>query len=260
MPTYAELNQEKAYRDEYMTDAMEWACDEIARGLVIPRVNVGAKGDNKHLNGGHRSQRWILTSKWCTNRRYTVWDGLPEELMDALGAMDITPLSRDQMLLISRRIDRAMRDGLIEEVVAYYGNTDGDNRVDGWDNIRNALASSDSSHLWHVHLTFNRWAVAIWEVMQRLVAILLGRPLPTAEVELEEDMRYLAQHKGPDGTVDPGVYLFTNGKVRGVKYPESVRALQGLKDVDDTFLSGVYEGAGNRVFASKEHMMDVLGE
>jgi hypothetical protein len=190
MPTYAQLNQETAFRNEYTTEPMRWFCQQAAGALGVPQANVGAKGDNLHLNGGHRSQRWILTSKWCTNRTYTVWGGLPAHLMDALGAVDITPKSREQMLLISQRVDAAMRAGLIDEVVAYYGNTNNDTRVDGWDNIRNAVTSSDSSHLWHLHLTFNRWAVGIRSVFERLLKILLGQPLQ--EEDVSERLEWLA--------------------------------------------------------------------
>lgn len=188
MPTYAQLNLEAAWRAEHMPEPMAWFCRELAAALGIPQANVGAKGDNAsgHMKGGHRSQRWILTSRYCTNRSYTVYGGLPEVLLDALGAIDVTPASREQMLLICQRLDAAARAGLIEEVVAWYGNTNNDTRVDGYDNVANRVASSDSSHLWHLHVTFNRWAVADRAMFERLFKILTGRSL---EDDVQTDER-----------------------------------------------------------------------
>jgi hypothetical protein len=254
MPTYGQLRSEWFWDAEELTAEMAWLRREVAAGLGVPAGNVGSKGDNAHLNGGHRSQYWILNSKYCTNRTYTVWGGLPADLHHCLAAIDITPKSRDQMLLISQRIDQASRAGLIEEVVAWYGNVDGNTVVDGWDNIRNKVASSDSSHLWHLHLTLNRWAVRSMEVMQRLAAILLGRPIPkpTPPKVTEDQMLMLAQFDG-----DPSVYAGDGLYYREVKSPDTVR---------DLLAAGAYGGwlseyyvKGGKPFATKEAMADRLG-
>jgi hypothetical protein len=221
--TYAQLNQEAAWRNEFMPEPMRWFCRELARALGVPQANVGAKGDNAsgHMRGGHRSQRWILTSRHCTNRTYTVSPGLPANLLDALGAIDITPKNREQMLLISQRIDAASRAGRIEEVVAWYGNTNNDTRVDGWDNVRNAVASSDASHLWHLHLTFDRHVVGSRPMFERLLAILLGR---TTTQSQEEDMPKLARWDG-----NPAVFVcYSDGTARWVRTPNELNALQEL--------------------------------
>jgi hypothetical protein len=242
VPSYAELQRESAWNREYLTDPMREFCDRIASGLGIPRVNVGSKGDNLHLNGGHRSQRWILTSRFCTNRTYTVWGGLPENLMDALGAIDITPKSKEQMLLICQRLDRAVRAGLIEEVVAWYGNVDGDNRVDGYDNIRNVLASSDSSHLWHLHITFNRWALAIKAVFDKLYNILMGLSVessPTAQAGGLPTMM-LFQVKGADVG---SVHKSDGFSYVGVPSPDDVRNLLSA-GANGHWLEPFYGGKG----------------
>lgn len=248
MPTYTQLRTEWYFDAEVLTPEMDWLCDELAAGLMIPRVNVGAKGDNLHLNGGHRSQHWILNSRFCTNRTYTVWGGLPPDLMHCLGAIDITPRDREQMLLISQRIDAASRAGLIEEVVAWYGNTNNDTRVDGWDNIRNVVATSDSSHLWHLHLTFNRWALRQMEVMRRLAAILLGRPIPGRD----EEMLFLAQVVNR-----PSVWAGSGTATRDVRHEQTVRDLLSA-GADGRWLSGYYNSSG-RPFTTIEDMLDRLG-
>lgn len=202
MVTYTQLRTESAWTAEFVTPEMQWAMNEIRVGLGLPWANMGAKGDNAHLNGGHRSQRWILTSRYCTNRTYTVHPGLDISLTNALAAIDITAASKQQMLDISRRIDAAARAGLIEEVSAWYGNVNGDTIVDGWDNIRNVIARSDKSHLWHLHITIHRWALRNMAFFQRLVNVLLGRPLappaPAPITPQEEEMLFFAPN--PDGT------------------------------------------------------------
>jgi hypothetical protein len=88
------------------------------------------------------------------------------------------------MLLLCQRLDKAVRAGLIEEIAAWYGNTDGDNRVDGWDNIRNRVTTSDDSHLWHFHITFRRRFAGDWTVMRRTFTILTGRTQESTMVDV----------------------------------------------------------------------------
>lgn len=254
MPTYQQLRSEWFFDAEILTPEMDWLRREVAAGLGIPLLNVGSKGDNLHLNGGHRSQYWITHSRYCTNRTYTVWGGLPSDLVHCLGAVDITPKNRDQMLLISQRLDAAARAGHIEEVVAWYGNTNDDRRVDGWDNIRNVVASSDPSHLWHVHLTLNRWALRSMAVMQKIAAVVLGRPLAVPAPELGDDMLMLAQYVG-SGTVYAG-----NGiECREVASPDSVRDL--LKaGAYGGWLTGYYGVKDSQPFPTLHALTDRLGQ
>ncbi len=158
-PTYAQLQAEPWWDREIYTDAMRWLAGALTAHYGTPAVNAGCKGDNQHLNGGHRSQEWILNSRYCTSRSYAIEGGLSGEQARYLSALDYTPASREVMLAISQRLDTATRAGHLEEVVEWFGNTDGDQRVDGWNNIKNAVATSDSSHLWHLHLRVGRrWA------------------------------------------------------------------------------------------------------
>lgn len=174
MPTYAQLQAESWWGREVETPELRWLGDQLCAALGVARNAFGTKGDNNHRNGGHRSQEWIQSSRYCTNRTYTTVFGLSADQMRHIAAFDITPRTRAQMLTISRNLDRACRAGLLEEVVEWYGNTNDDQRVDGWNNIRNAVASSDSSHLWHVHITFDRRVLRNRSVMERTLNALLG--------------------------------------------------------------------------------------
>ncbi len=181
MPTYAQLQTEAAWRNETVTADMAWLGDQLCAALGIPRANFGCKGDNAsgHMKGGHRSQAWILGSRYCTNRTYTVEPGLPAANLNDIPAFDLTPANRDQMITLSRNADRATRAGILEELVVWYGTFDGKTVV-GFDNIRNALATSDSSHTWHLHGQVARRLTRSRAAMERVLAALLGRSLPTS--------------------------------------------------------------------------------
>ncbi len=176
MPTYAQLQAEPWWGRELVTPEFAWLHEQVAAALGIPRGNVGSKGDNAHLNGAHRSQEWILNSRYCTNRSYTVQAGLSADQVRHLAGCDITPKNLDQMLAISRNVDREVRAGRLEEVREWYGNVDGDSRVDGYNNVANRVASSDSSHLWHLHLSIDRRALRDMTAMRRILAAITGNP------------------------------------------------------------------------------------
>lgn len=180
MPSYAELESEPAWLAEVTPAALEWLGAQLRAHYHKTRSEIGSKGDNRHLNGGHRSRRWIKQSVFCTNRTYTVThanDKLGDE--DWHAALDVG-LSHDELVAMCKRLDVAVRAGLFEEISEWYGNLGGDLRVDGWDNIADRLASSSSSHLTHLHITFFRRFTNDMALMRRLLAVLIGDDMPTA--------------------------------------------------------------------------------
>lgn len=119
---------------------------------------VGIKGNEVHLRGYHRSREWVRNSTYCTDRSYSVSEtagnksgGDPRWCC----ALDLT-LPTALLLQVCERLDVAVRAGRLEKVTEWYGNVDGDTRVDGYNNIYNRAATSDSSHLWHLHISFDR--------------------------------------------------------------------------------------------------------
>lgn len=184
MPTYAQLQAESWWNREIRTDELKWLGDELCRRTRRPRTAAGDKGDQFHLNGAHRSQEWILRSRWCTSRTYTVQSGLTGEPLRHIAGFDFTPGSAAEMVAQCKRLMAALKAGKLEEVREFYGNVDGDKVVDGWDNLRNRAATSDSSHLWHFHLSIDRTKLRDRELMERIVVIALGDPQPE-----EDDMQ-----------------------------------------------------------------------
>lgn len=180
MPSYSQLQAEPWWEREIVTTEMSRFGEELCRGLGVSRASFGVKGDNWHLNGGHRSQEWILNSRYCTSRTYSIEGGLTADQLRHISAFDITPKNRADMLRISQNIDKVTRAGQLEELVEWFGNTNNDTRVDGFNNIRNAVATSDSSHLWHLHGRLGRRYLRNWPVLNRVLKALLHGTVPVA--------------------------------------------------------------------------------
>lgn len=220
MPTYAQLGAEAVWRNEKVTEQVDWLVDSLCAFYQVPRANGGVKGDNKHLNGGHRSQNWIKNSRYCTNRAYTVVNGLPGWLADDIPAFDVT-LPRWAMLQISQHADRLTRSGQLEELVLWYGNDDGDQRVDGYDNIRNAVVTSDSSHLWHLHGQVARALTRDWNAVKKIY-----RGLTTGRVDMGQ-----ADDRAP--FIDGRLYAISHGLD---EVPADHAAFKGFNGGEDNWL------------------------
>jgi hypothetical protein len=199
MATYAQLEAESWWGREIVPEALAALGVRLRQAYGRPAASIGIKGDNAHLRGAHRSQEWILNSAYCTNRSYTVQTGLSGTQARYLAGLDFTPGSTARMIELCSRLDRAVRAGRLEQVREWYGNLDGDGRVDGYDNIRNRAATSDSSHLWHLHLTVDRRRVADPAAMQKVGDVLLDQiggttmlPIRRSEVEgrVVEDVQF----------------------------------------------------------------------
>lgn len=59
----------------------------------------------------------------------------------------------------------------------FYGNADFDRDVEGWDFVRDQAASSDSSHLWHIHISIRRAYVTSAKAIDAILSILKGEAL-----------------------------------------------------------------------------------
>ncbi|MGK5677533.1 LysM peptidoglycan-binding domain-containing protein [Actinoplanes sp. URMC 104] len=61
----------------------------------------------------------------------------------------------------------------------FFGNADGDREVEGWDFYRDTTSSSDTSHLWHIHISVHRCYVNNPRAIDGIISILKGEPLAT---------------------------------------------------------------------------------
>lgn len=252
MPTYEALRAERprgiaVWNREIVTPEMTHAISLMANGLNLPVNRFGTRGDNKHVYGSHRSQEWIELSRFCTSRSNTWQAGLSSEQRRHIAGIDIGPFKKEQLLFICRNLDKAVRSGNFEEIRAFYGNINGDSRVDGYNNIENRLASADLSHLTHAHLTLDRRIVGHGPSMLKVVHAVLGKGLPsTTSVPESEDLTpiehlLLRQNNqllfaiiaGTDAKVSPdlGTSLVTvpNNLAKGVRAADDSAEIAALK-------------------------------
>lgn len=59
----------------------------------------------------------------------------------------------------------------------FFGNADNDREVEGWDYSKNEASTSDSSHLWHIHISIHRKYVNDRNTLEALLSILKGESL-----------------------------------------------------------------------------------
>lgn len=75
--------------------------------------------------------------------------------------------------LVSSALDSA--DPRLDMILfEFYGQADYDREVEGYNEYREGNVSSDSSHLWHIHLSFIRSKVGDWWGMWALYTVLAG--------------------------------------------------------------------------------------
>lgn len=175
MATYAQLEAEVWWGREYAPPRLEALYQGVRAYLRRGPDAVGGKGDNAHLRGYHRSREWILNSRWSLygSQDYSVVQALDRGGDPRwLSAMDATPRDTETLIAMCQRLDRAVRADELPQVREWYGNLNGDIVVDGWDAVRRQAATSDSSHLWHLHISLYR-SRADWD-HTHLLRVLTG--------------------------------------------------------------------------------------
>lgn len=147
---------DKWYRAETIPPNLAALVAKLRAHYNVSALHIGCKGSLTHQRGYHRSRAFLKNSPYSLNASYSVSASVNQGGDDNwLSAIDLT-LPKDELLAVCQRLDAASRSGRIEQVTEWYGNRDGDARVDGWDNLANVLATSDDSHLWHAHLSLAR--------------------------------------------------------------------------------------------------------
>jgi hypothetical protein len=85
----------------------------------------------------------------------------------------------------------------------FYGQTDSDSSVEGWDFRYDEAVTSDSSHLWHIHLSEDRDKVTSRANKEALLSVLRGE---TVE-------QWLNKSGSPDDVSRDGVIVGTDGRI-----------------------------------------------
>jgi hypothetical protein len=186
-----QLEAEPWWNREITTSAMVGLGLQMRTAFQAGKGSVGIKGNAVHLSGGHRSQEWIRNSRYCTNRTYTVQSSLSGDELRVCSAIDFVPAiwgtvdNRNKMKLLTSRAISAMKAGQCDEVIEVFGTLDGVH-VTGWRNDLNKTATSDSSHLDHLHLRFGRQYCNDSAVMAKVAQLLLEDDMPTVDEIADE--------------------------------------------------------------------------
>jgi hypothetical protein len=69
---------------------------------------------------------------------------------------------------------RDARDPRLDSLREFFGNTDADREVEGWDFRHDKAVRSDSSHLWHIHISITRARVADPAMTRAVLSVLKG--------------------------------------------------------------------------------------
>lgn len=160
---------------EFAPAAIQAVFDKLAAVYPFPLQLGGILGDPAHLGGYHRA-RAVLPADDYSVRLPRDQGGRPW----AASALDITPTDPFHVQLMTHRLVRAVArvDPRVRVLREFYGTLDGET-VYGWDLPSSSRASSDTSHLWHLHLSFHRDVACHRSRLLPLAQVLAGR-VPTS--------------------------------------------------------------------------------
>lgn len=162
-----------------VTDAQWRLWEELKR--LEPETELGGFYANK---SGYHSTRADNDRFWPGN--YSVRDAVDRRgPADKTAGLDWTfpSAQRGDYTLISKYCRRLMAssvdldDERLNGWREWYGQTDNDTAVEGWDCRYLEAVTSDSSHLWHIHFSETRELVGDWANKDALLSVLRGEPL-----------------------------------------------------------------------------------
>jgi LysM repeat protein len=158
---------------DYAPDALVRAGKEAAKEIPSAKFS-GVLGDRNHTYGYHRGRNVLPKND------YSVTLSLDKQgPAGAASALDIS-LSAAQMKVVTKRLrDAALdpNDTAMEAVREFYGTLDGkkvfglihDSEQGYWRN-----STSDSSHLWHIHISFFRKYANNYAAVRKVIDVMKG--------------------------------------------------------------------------------------
>lgn len=159
------------HHSEFAPLAIERLFSDLSSALPFI-VNLGGiLGDEAHTKGYHRARAVLPPDDYSVqlprDRGGRPW---------AASAIDITPAASMHVITLTSRlraaVDRA--DPRLGPVREFYGTLDG-RHVYGYDLAVDDEVTSDSSHLWHLHLSIYRDSASRPSLLRPLARILAGR-------------------------------------------------------------------------------------
>lgn len=164
------------------TDA-EWWLWLAFKGFE-PEVQLGGIYADKRGFHNRGDQVWD-SGQGNPATDYSIRDGVNREgpyWRTKASAIDITFPSAQRgdygkIAKYSKRLWNSMRDSAdprLSGVFEFYGQTDSDTHVEGWDEYHENEVTSDSSHLWHIHISFLRSKCHDFWTMWAVLTVLQG--------------------------------------------------------------------------------------
>ncbi len=150
-------------------------------GIVANKPGFHARGQYLKSKGrdhgqGDRSTDYSIRDavnrrgNWLTHASALDWT-FPDAQVGKYGAID-----RYTSRLLRSALDH--KDPRLDMILfEFYGQANTDSAVEGYNEHREAYASSDSSHLWHLHLSFLRSECDDFWGMWALLTVLMGWPV-----------------------------------------------------------------------------------
>lgn len=135
---------------EYAPSAIRGLFDKV-KAKTPSAVLSGILGDSSHTYGYHRARNYLPGSDYSVQyAEDRMGDG------DAASALDIS-LSPVDMRIVTQRLMNAClgHDSRLHPLREFFGTLNGIT-VTGYDRAAGDYTSSDTSHLWHVHLSILR--------------------------------------------------------------------------------------------------------
>lgn len=176
MPTPEELRREEVWSDQFVPSNLRVLVEQLEWHFFPDATNIGAYGDYRHLRGYHRSRNWILHSRYCNNRTYSVVETEGNRSGgngNWISGVDLK-LGYSESLAVWERINLARQNGLIPYV-------------------RQNLLERDP---WHVHLSLDRaYADADHST---LFAVIIG-VTPPEGTDVELNLKMPTLRRGAEG-------------------------------------------------------------
>lgn len=169
---------------EYAPDSLKWLGNQL-KGLGGQLS--GIVGDRAHTYGYHRARNVLPGGDYSVK--------LAEDRSgdsSAASAIDMN-FPPDKMRLYTQRLIDATnsKDPRVRYIREFYGTTNGANvhgRTHSGENAGWEFASSDDSHLWHIHISFFRKYATSMDAAHAIYDILAGRDTqPGASASMGDD-------------------------------------------------------------------------
>jgi hypothetical protein len=152
---------------EYAPDAINQLFQAIKAGIPSALMG-GVIGDSAHTYGYHRGRNYVSSSDYSVQ-----YSEDKQGHGEAACGLDISWNKASDHYLASQRLLNAKNDNRMSACREFFGSTDGV-RVCGWDYKGGYAVTSDSSHLWHVHLSILRKYADDYTALAPIAEVITG--------------------------------------------------------------------------------------